>query len=109
MAAVVQLSKFGGVPASQEALRGHLLGEVLAAEMVAYDKNWGTGVEMDSPIACVPSKWPGTNLLGWSVQLAGASLEKGEGLRHLTGLLMQQEAALRNTPLAHFLFFAGLM
>lgn len=109
VAAVVQLSKFGGVPAFQGTLRGHLLGEVLAAEMVAYDKNWGTGVEMDSPIACVPSKWPGTNLLGWSVQLAGASLEKGEGLRHLTGLLMQQEAALRNTPLAHFLFFAGLM
>ena len=45
-------------------------GERLIGEMTARDKNWGTGLDSTPGTASDPSRWPGTNILGWALMVA---------------------------------------
>ena len=51
--------------------------EIVFAEMTDQDNNWGTGVNMDGCGAEDPSKWPGTNMLGWALSTVRDNLRDG--------------------------------
>jgi hypothetical protein len=53
-------------------------GNRVLAEMTSKDSNWGTGVDVGREGAADPSKWRGTNILGWALMVARAQIRKDE-------------------------------
>lgn len=48
----------------------------LIAESTRNDSNWGTGLERDDADSDFPSRWPGTNMLGWALMQARGTLRR---------------------------------
>lgn len=65
------IAKFAAEP-----LRGHLLGtgDRVLVEASPDDAVWGIGIAADDERAATPSRWPGTNLLGFALMEARARL-----------------------------------
>ena len=68
----VALQKFTQLHDLQQVLLS--TGDRVIAEMTNEDSIWGTGAEMGSAEAADASKWPGTNILGWALAEARATL-----------------------------------
>ena len=51
----------------------------LMAEMTQRDVNWGTGVDLHDDATKDPSRWEGTNILGWALMETRAALRSGWG------------------------------
>ena len=68
----VVLAKFRGVPELASLLLS--TGDSIIAEAVRSDRVWGTGVDFSHPDAQVPSRWVGSNILGWALMEARAEL-----------------------------------
>ena len=49
-------------------------GEKVLAEATKNDKNWGIGIDVGDPRVQRPSKWRGTNILGWALMEARTAL-----------------------------------
>ena len=64
--------KFLKVPGLAEVLLS--TGDAIVAECTRKDRIWGTGVDMTDTRAKYPSKWPGTNVLGWALMQARSDL-----------------------------------
>jgi len=89
--------KFSKTPELRKHLLKGLNGEVqptLFAEMTERDAIWGTGMDWQDPRAKNPSKWPGTNILGWALTEARDLLLAGKGVEHFAPLLATQEAEI---------------
>ena len=69
----VVYQKFSKSPALKEIL---LKQDGQFAEMTSNDHNWGTGLDKADPDASDPSKWPGTNMLGWALTEAATILRQ---------------------------------
>jgi ribA/ribD-fused uncharacterized protein len=69
------VAKFSSTPE----LRNHLLGsaEMILVEASPWDTIWGIGLSTSSPAARDPSRWRGSNLLGFALVRARAIL-RGE-------------------------------
>ena len=68
----VALQKFTQLRDLQEILLS--TGDRMIAEMTSEDSIWGTGVDIGSTEAADASKWLGTNILGWALVEARATL-----------------------------------
>ena len=49
-------------------------GERLLAEATANDAIWGIGLNVGDSRVQTPSRWPGTNILGWALMEARTAL-----------------------------------
>ena len=47
--------------------------------MTRNDCNWGTGLDICHKDASMPSRWPGTNILGWALMQARAEMTAAAG------------------------------
>jgi len=93
----VVLQKFAKTPQLQKHLLKGLSGEdqpTLFAEMTERDSIWGTGMDWQDRRAKNPSKWPGTNILGWALTQARDLLLVGKGHEYFAPLLAMQEAEI---------------
>jgi len=57
--------KFSKSPCLQAALL--CTGDKLMAEATRHDRHWGIGVDISNPRSQNPSRWNGTNILGWAL------------------------------------------
>ena len=73
VARVVAFEKFSQSPEMRRVLLA--TGDTILAETTGKDKIWATGKAMSDPEALVPSAWPGTNILGWSLMIARDGLK----------------------------------
>lgn len=90
--------KFSKTPELRKHLLKGLNGEgqpTLFAEMTARDAIWGTGMDWQDRSAKNPSKWPGTNVLGWALTETRVLLLAGKGVEHFAPLLAAQEQEIR--------------
>ncbi len=79
----VVTQKFAGVPGLAELLRS--TGCQLIAESTRNDYNWGTGLDIGHADASRPWNWPGTNILGWALMQARATLNASARGREADG------------------------
>lgn len=87
----VVFQKFAKTPELKKIL---MKNQGLFAEMTENDVNWGTGMNWKDPSSKNPSKWPGTNMLGWALTEVRALLENETDVTDLERRLLAQEAEL---------------
>ncbi|WP_020560980.1 NADAR family protein [Thiofilum flexile] len=68
------VAKFGQNPALKAFLLG--TGERVLVEASPHDSIWGIGMEVSHPDAANPSKWLGSNLLGFALMVARERLAR---------------------------------
>jgi ribA/ribD-fused uncharacterized protein len=72
----VVLQKFAQLHDLQQLLLS--TGDRAIAEMTSDDSIWGTGVNIGSEEATDASKWLGSNILGWALMEARATLQSAQ-------------------------------
>lgn len=69
----IMIAKVKGVPKHAAALLS--TGDALIAEASGPDNLWGIGLHASHPSATTPSRWRGTNILGWALMEARTALK----------------------------------
>lgn len=67
------LAKFSQNAALKDQLKG--TGSAVLAECAVKDRIWGIGLSMNNPDRFDPAKWPGQNLLGYTLMIARNRLQ----------------------------------
>lgn len=86
----VVLQKARALPQVAELLRA--TGSRVIAESTRNDAIWGTGRDAGHRDASNPSRWPGTNVLGWALMVARAQLAEDDARAQLAVLHAEDDA-----------------
>eukprot|EP00931_Biecheleriopsis_adriatica_P050067 TRINITY_DN28981_c0_g2_i1.p1 TRINITY_DN28981_c0_g2~~TRINITY_DN28981_c0_g2_i1.p1 ORF type:complete len:485 (+),score=79.93 TRINITY_DN28981_c0_g2_i1:75-1529(+) len=62
----------------------------LIAEATRNDRNWGIGIDVGDPLVQQPSKWRGSNILGWALMEARAALRTRGSVHEAPGVEGEQ-------------------